>query len=74
MVKNPHCNVEDAGLISGQGTKIPHAMEKTNLRASTTEHACLNTEQLENLCTSTKHPACHHEDPMQPNKYYKKKI
>ena len=62
------------GLISGQGTKIPHAMEETSLRATMTEPACLNTEQLENLCTSTKDPTCRNEDPMQPNKCYKKKI
>ena len=67
MVKNPPCNVGDARLISGQGTKIPRVMEETSLRAATTEPVCLNTEQLENLCTSTNDPSCR-------NKYYKKKI
>ena len=74
VVKNPTLSMRDAGSIPGQGTKIPHAMEETSLSATTTEPACLNTEQLENLCTSTKDPACRNEDPMQPNKYYKKKI
>ena len=27
-VKNLPCNAADAGSISGQGTKIPHVMEK----------------------------------------------
>ena len=27
VVKNPPCNVRDIGLIPGQGTKIPHAVE-----------------------------------------------
>lgn len=25
VVKNLHCNPGDVGLISGQGTKVPHA-------------------------------------------------
>ena len=73
MVKNPPCNVGDAGLIFGQGTKIPRAVEETSLRAATTEPVCLNTEQLENLCTSTNDPACRNEDPMQPINITKRK-
>ena len=30
VVKNPPCNARDKGLIPGQGTKIPHAMELLN--------------------------------------------
>ena len=67
VVKTSPSSPESAGLISGQGTKIPRAMEETSLRAATTEPVCLNTEQLENLCTSTNDPSCR-------NKYYKKKI
>ena len=35
MVENPLSNAEDAGLISDQGTKIPHAAPtvSTHLRA-----------------------------------------
>ena len=28
VVKNPPCSAGDMGLIPGQGTKIPHAMER----------------------------------------------
>ena len=35
MVKNPPCNVEDVGLISGKGTKIQYAVQQLNLRAAT---------------------------------------
>ena len=28
MVKSPPCNAGDSGLVPGQGTKIPHAMEQ----------------------------------------------
>ena len=28
LVKNLPCNAEDAGLIPGQGTKIPHVTEQ----------------------------------------------
>ena len=39
-VKNPPSNAEDSGLIPGQGTKIPHAMEQLSPRATTEEAAC----------------------------------
>ena len=35
VVKNPPCNAGDAGLIPGQGTKIPHAAGQLSQRAST---------------------------------------
>ena len=40
MVKNPSCNSGDMGLILGQGTKIPQAMEKLSPCAITTEPMC----------------------------------
>ena len=42
MVKNPSCNAGDAGLILGQGTKIPHAAGQISLCATTKEPACHN--------------------------------
>ena len=39
MVKNPSSNAGDAGLIPGQGTKIPHAAGQLSLRATTIEPA-----------------------------------
>ena len=35
LVKNSPSNAEDAGLIPGQGTKIPHALGKLTLCAAT---------------------------------------
>ena len=32
VVKDLPCNAKDAGLTSGQGTKIPRAMEQLSLR------------------------------------------
>ena len=37
MVKNLPSNGGDAGLIPGQGTKIPHAVEPLSLPAAITE-------------------------------------
>ena len=42
VVKNPSCNAGDAGLIPGQGTKIPHAAGQRSPHATTTEPTCLN--------------------------------
>ena len=42
VVKNPHYNAGDAGLIPGQRSKIPHAVGQLSPRATTTELACLN--------------------------------
>ena len=39
MVKNPPSNAGDAGLIPGEGTKIPHAAGQLRVRATTTEPA-----------------------------------
>ena len=49
-VKNLPCNAKDEGLISGQGTKIPHATEQLSL--SHNYRAC--APQLESLCAATK--------------------
>ena len=42
VVKNPPYNAGNAGSIPGQGTKILHATGQLSLRATTTEHTCLN--------------------------------
>ena len=42
VVKNPPCNAGDAGLIPGQGTKIPHAVGQLSPHATTTELTHLN--------------------------------
>ena len=42
VVKNPPSNAGDAGLIPGQGTKIPHAAGQLRPRAKTTELSHLN--------------------------------
>ena len=42
MVKNPPSNAGDAGLIPGQGTKIPHAAGQLSPHATTTELASFN--------------------------------
>ena len=50
VVKNLPCNAKDAGLISGQGTKIPHAMEQLSLCHN--YWAC--APQLGSLCATAK--------------------
>ena len=35
MVENPSCNAGDAGLIPGQGTKIPHAVGQLSPHGTT---------------------------------------
>ena len=42
MVKNPHSNAGDVGLIPGLGTTIPHAAGQLSPRATTIECASLN--------------------------------
>ena len=42
VIKNPPYNAGEAGSIPGRGTKIPHAAGQLSLRATTTEHTCLN--------------------------------
>ena len=37
VVKNLPSNAGDVGLISGQGTKIPHALEQLSQRTTTKE-------------------------------------
>ena len=51
MVKNLPCNAVDAGLIPGQGTKIPHAVGQLSPLAARTEPA-----SLESPCTAAKDP------------------
>ena len=36
MVKNPSCGAGDVGLISGQGTEIPHPRKQLSPRAAKT--------------------------------------
>ena len=40
VVKNPPSNAGDAGLIPGQGTKLPHATGQLSPCAATTEPTC----------------------------------
>ena len=42
MVKNPPYSAGDAGLIPGQGTKIPHAAGQLSPCTTTTELVHLN--------------------------------
>ena len=42
VVKNPPSSARDAGLILGQGTKIPHALGQLNPHTTTTELVHLN--------------------------------
>ena len=42
VVKNLPYNAGDAGLIPGQGAKIPHATGQLSLRTTTTELTLLN--------------------------------
>ena len=37
VVKNLPCNAGDAGLIPGQGTKIPHALRQLSLSVTSIE-------------------------------------
>ena len=66
VVKNPPSNAGDVGLISGQGTKIPHAVGQLSPRAATTKpalsRACV--PRLESLPAATKDPTCRNEDPV----------
>ena len=40
VVKNPASSAGDVGLISGQGTQIPHVGGQLRLCATTTEPVC----------------------------------
>ena len=44
MVENPPSNAGDRSSIPGQGTKISHAMEQLNLRATTRRSPCASTK------------------------------
>ena len=56
VVKNPPSNAEDAGLIPGQGTKIPLALGKPSLHAITTEPARSTACNKRSPGTMTKSP------------------
>ena len=64
VVKNPPSNARDAGLIPGQGTKIPHAAGQLSPCATTAEFARLNQSlhaanyTLWNLRTTTTEAMC----------------
>ena len=60
MVKNPPSNAGDAGLIPGQGTKIPHIARRLSPHTTTKEPACCNyrAHALWSLCTTTTEPMC----------------
>ena len=64
VVKNPPCNTGDAGLIPGQGTKIPHAEKQLSPHPATTKLTRLN----QSLCTAMKDPPCSNSGPTQSNK------
>ena len=63
MVRNPRCSSGDADLTPGRGTGIPPAAEQLKLGAETTEPTCSASED----------PACHNQDPAQPNKQIQRK-
>ena len=45
-VKNLPCSAGDAGLIPGQGTKVPHAVEQLGSRTGTIEPTCHNEDPM----------------------------
>ena len=62
VIKNSLSSARDMSLISGQGTKIPHALGQLSLNSATTESACsgAHTPPLERIpCTITReiHPS-----------------
>ena len=69
MVKNPLSNAGDTGVISGQGTKIPHAVGQLNQYARPTEpthSGALETQLERRPRTTVKEPICHNREPTQP--------
>ena len=58
VVKNPPCNVEDVGLIPGQGTKIPHVAEQLSPHATNTELERLNYRACMPQTTEPTPPVC----------------
>lgn len=56
VVENPPSNAEDAGVIPGQGTKIPLALGKLSLPAITSEPARSRACNKRSPCTTTKNP------------------
>ena len=54
VVKNPPCNVRDAGLISCQRTKIPHAVGQLSPCITTTE----TMHHTQTPCATAKVPTC----------------
>ena len=68
VVKNPSSNAGDAGLIPGQGTKIPHAAGQLSPRATTIELTHLNErvrmpQTTEPTCPGAHAPQLQRENP-----------
>ena len=51
------CDAGDAGVISGQGTKISHAAEQLSQHAKTSEPALSRALELQSPCTTTRESA-----------------
>ena len=76
MVKNPLSNAGDMGVISGQETKIPHAVGQLNPYARPTEpthSGALETQLERSPCPTVKEPVCRNREPTQPKNYLIKK-
>ena len=60
VLENSLCNAGEVGLIPGQGTKIPHAVEQPVPRDATTEpvHPGACVPPLESPCAATEEPTC----------------
>ena len=65
VVKNLPSKTEDACLIPGQGTKIPHTAGQRSLHATSREAHVLQLEKTAHLMKS---PHCSEDDPAQLNK------
>ena len=76
MVQNPPSNTDDAGLIPGLGTKIPHAEGPLSLLAATTEPAHHKSREARTAHQrrSMRGPTCCNPDPSQTkiNRYLNK--
>ena len=76
MVENPPSNAGDMNLISGWGTKIPHAVGNLSPRAAAAEPVCSSGLRLEARIPKlkkaptghNKEPTNHSEDTVQPEK------
>ena len=72
VVENLPSNAGDGGLISGQGTEIPHAVGRLNLSAASREATTCHTYRALELwspCTPTRDAhAPQQETPMHPKR------